>query len=322
MYDYSSRTDVCGACGAWTHHHPRQVVKRLGVEEAGIGIPGVYLDGGNPFTEPDWDALLVRALAGLNPEFDLLTTLAEAHQTVDLVVKARRNAKDLVVSALRGGRYTAKAASDAWLAWRYGWEQLGRDITSIHGLINEPLRPEIISASAGVSSSEERPLESTDTQDCTWVFGPGPNYLHWDLSSSAQVDESYRARVDAKVDSRTLNALADIPLTAWELVPYSFVADWFVNVGAVLGAWKVLRSFTNIVTSVSSKREIVVYSGESVRQSGPGMYNASGYGSSHEKYVARLRSKGWIPSLVPSITVHLTSERILDAAALMAKRIL
>jgi hypothetical protein len=43
-------------------------------------------------------------------------------------------------------------------------------------------------------------------------------------------------RTSCVVDIDLPSIRADLPLTAWELVPYSFVVDWFYDVGSFLEA--------------------------------------------------------------------------------------
>jgi hypothetical protein len=180
---------------------------------------------GRPDTSHDvWegvntDALIIAAMADILPSLDALTTAVEARQTIKMVVNARSEAKRLIREALRGGKHTVKAASDAWLAWRYGWEQLGRDVANCYDLIKEPTMPLVVTGQAGESrsSSETIPAKSGGTAE------------YWNPTYSVAItrDTSIRARVIAKWRVETLNAIADPAITAWETVPYSFVADWF-----------------------------------------------------------------------------------------------
>lgn len=263
----------------------------------------------------DTNSLLLSALASMTPDLDVLTTLAEARQTIDMVLKARADAKRLILQALRGGKHTAKAAADAWMAWRYGWQILGMDIEAIGKVIRQPILPLVIEGRAGASLSGSETINDTRVIYQTISFTPSYTVTH---------DVSIRANVVGKLRFTTVNALVDIPTTVWELVPYSFVADWFVNIGDILGAWKVRSSLEKVYFSLGRKTSLGITGipadisdGSNVKWTG-----TSGFTSSTESYTLRERIPVSAPSFTPAFTVSLTSKRILDAAAMLSKRIL
>lgn len=263
----------------------------------------------------DTDALLIRAISNMLPDLDALTTAIEARQTFQMVTQVRRTAKDLIREALRGGKHTVKAAADAWLAWRYGWEQLGRDIENVHDFLLVPHQALVVDGRAGESITTLGTHEGSLTQWQSASFKPEYQY---------EESASFRASAVGMWRCETLNYLADPAISIWESVPYSFVADWFVNVGDVLGAWKVTRSLSRLYTSLSLKSELRIDG--KITEINPGSSSKyvshSGGATSREWYNTRQRLPGYVPILVPSITVNLTSKRIADAAALLSKRIL
>lgn len=270
------------------------------------------LDGLDPFEGVNTDALVIAAMADILPDLDALTTAVEMRQTVDMVVNVRNDARRLIQTALRGGKHTVKAASDAWLAWRYGWEQLGRDVANCYDLLKDPITHLVVTGQSGLSK--------TSSPSRSGIIRGARAEGHFDLSYQANIDHSVRARVIARWDSRTLNAIADPAITMWETIPYSFVADWFVNVGDVLAAWKVQNNCSTIAASLGWKSTIDVLTTERCVPSAD--FSHSGQWGWSESYRSRGRVPVSIPSLVPSFTVNLTSKRIIDAAALLSKRIL
>jgi hypothetical protein len=266
-----------------------------------------------PWSGVNTDALLIAAMADMLPDLDALTTALEARQTIDMVVHARRDAKALIREALRGGFHTVKAASDAWLAWRYGWQQLVRDIQNVHELLLRPIQSLVVEGRSGESFSDSNTVE----QPFLWSTSEG--FYYWIVNS----DISVRANAVGVLRGETLNLIANPAISFWETIPYSFVADWFVNVGDVLAAWKVRTSMSRLYLSLGSKVTITVRGGVTV--TGPGLdpkSSASFDASSEERYTSLERVPASAPSLVPSIDVNLTSQRITDAAALLSKRIL
>lgn len=268
----------------------------------------------NPFSLLDVEQLKVEALAGITPDLDVLTSLAEAHKTVDMVLNARRSAKNLIFEALKGGKSTARAAGAAWLQWRYGWQQLERDIKNLSALLREPFRPVILTNKAIEHFSQVVTRNSV-------YDGPERRQV---VTTNIQEEVSVNAVAAIQVRAKTLNALIDVPVTLYELIPFSWVADWFVSIGDCLKAWSVLRSAEQAVMSVGYKRVIHV---QVVRESTPGYdtvnyRNGRGSGSSREAYSDKVRIPSSIPSLIPQARVRLTSRRILDAASLCATRLI
>jgi hypothetical protein len=231
-----------------------------------------------------------------------------------MVLNARSDAKRLIRQALRGGLYTVKAASDAWMAWRYGWQQLGRDVANVYDFITKPITSYVVEGRSGTSIDGS----------FTYIDGLTWQSVALDLIHVYDYDISYRANVVGVMKAETLNYLANPAITAWETVPYSFVADWFINVGDVLGAWKAKASFSRFHCSLGRKLSLTVdgYT-QNIRQGSSAAFTGqSGGWSSTERYESRTRVPASMPSLVPSISVDLNSKRILDAAAICAKRIL
>lgn len=286
-----------------------------------MSVNGDYVSNIPDFGPVDYDALLVQAIADCLPSLDAGTTLAEAHKTVDMVLNVRKDAKHLISTALRGGKHTAKAAADAWMAWRYGWQQLGYDIKNVAEAVQTPFRPTIVNGRAGSSYKDSSTTVDNLDWDYSWVRAG--NKAKVSLTTTVYVDVSRRANAYVRCNHRTINAMIDIPITAWELVPYSFVADWFVNIGDILKAWRVLRTYEILATSIGSKENITVQRDWLMSGvEGPDMVSASGAAGLTEIYTGRSRNHGWVPSLVPSVTVDLNSKRIADAAAMLVKRIL
>jgi len=291
---------------------------KFSVTYTNAGIPGYHLWAGNKPVLPsnfwegvDSDALIAAAMADILPDLDALTTAVEAKKTIMMVVNARKDAKRLIREALRGGKHTVKAASDAWLAWRYGWEQLGYDILNVASLIKEPFRGLILTGQSGKSTKTSSSGSGVIYTGSDFVRGENWTIYH---------DFSHRARVLCRWKGQTVNALIDPLVTIWETIPYSWVADWFVNVGDILAAWDVSLRTEQLRASLG-----VQYTGTSTAEywvTPADCTSVSGSGTTTETILYRERIPASIPSLVPSFTVRLTSERILDAAALLAKRIL
>lgn len=261
----------------------------------------------------DTGTLHQKAFADLLPELDALTTMVEAHKTIKMITSARTRAGDLIAQAMRGGKHTVKAASKAWLEWRYGWQQLGRDVQDIHSFLNYPIRDLIVEGRAGASTSG-----GTSSNNPYSGY-----YVKHDYITTLSHDLSMRVNVVATLGYKRLNLVASPSITAWESIPYSFVADWFVTVGDAIRVFVVLPQLTGYKSSVGVH---FVENGSSEvtnAQTGDGAYatNGKAAGGAFSRSELKTRSPlGGVPQL-PRIAIHLTSERLTDLASLLMKRI-
>lgn len=112
-----------------------------------------------------------------------------------------------------------------WLELQYGWKPLLMDV---HGAAktlaktNVPRRDVFHVVKTHASSSE-----SFTTKVAGRVAAEGT------VARTGKAWITYRIRNDGLVAANQLGLL-NPALVAWELVPFSFVADWFVNIGDVL----------------------------------------------------------------------------------------
>ncbi len=145
---------------------------------------------------------------------------------------------------------TTKAASD-YLAYVYGLKPLAQDVFELIDLMKGKIAdPLILSAKASARRTEEKssglPYPSLSYTDLKYVSAQG----------SYKVSCSVWARIDPNTSGlRSLNQLGLLnPLgLAWDLVPYSFVVDWFLPVGPVLYALSAPAGLIFIDGSISMR---------------------------------------------------------------------
>jgi hypothetical protein len=290
------------------------------VESETFGLPpavlhAVKLSPASYGEHVNLDALVVAAMANLSPDLDVLTTLAEGHKTFGMIRKARENAADLITSARRGGFRTPKAAAEAWLEWQFGWKQLHRDVVAIDEFLRNPVRGLLLTASSGQSVSL-----SSSVETAAIGYGNITCMAYTDLTESTSI----RARVVGTFQARTLNALMSVPVTAWELIPYSWVVDYFVNVGECIGAWRVKQSASSLTASLGLKSDWTALTRVVPAGNWSPYWVTTGFteGTGTERAQYKSRVPWYVPSLVPSTTVRLSGARIANLAALLAVKIL
>lgn len=185
-------------------------------------------------TSPDWDRTLVynMALERLNRkvrgDMDLGVSLAELHSTVRMT----RALNDVFNFARGAGRTTGigstRDLANGWLQFTYGWKPL---LSDVFGIADESIR-RVVATLEKVKATAR--LTLTGQRNLTRYF------LGANVPSVAQGTGSQACTIvctlevpSSSFDLARWTSLNPVSL-AWELIPYSFVVDWFVDVGSYL----------------------------------------------------------------------------------------
>lgn len=270
-----------------------------------------------------------RALAGVvSPEVQGLVDLAEWRKTIALVkhpVNSLNGFFDKLKKSgkLKKGQTIGQFLSENWLAYRYGVTPLA---LSLQGALV---------ASSGARRSLRHTSRSSGTTSTHIVNGTKPYTGNmWDttLNLTSEVSGTVRAGVlyehEWTIGQEFGLSISQIPATIWELIPYSFIADWFVNVGDYIEAItpkesvRILAKWTTVKTEA---REHASYLGT---WSGPAGYSEviAPSGEFYREITELSRSPGINASItskhktinfdVPADWLHLT-----DSFALMLSKL-
>jgi hypothetical protein len=149
-------------------------------------------------------------------------------------------------------RDTTGVASDSWLAYQYGIRPL---ISDLSGSVSEyykirAAKPLVVKHS--VSASNDERAGGT-------LHGSFPSSTYVTTATQHARVVSYTTFVDDAsfwdVEANRLG-LTNPVLLAWELIPYSFVIDWFIGVGDFLQASASFNSIGRIGISVTTTTRI------------------------------------------------------------------
>lgn len=241
--------------------------------------------------------------------------LAEISKTVNLL-------KHPIASwfKLYNGVYKTMVSSgaNAYLAFRYGVQPLVRDTRSILIALNRGVRPK------WVTTRSQGEISANVVVPYSWTTG-----IHT-FSYSTQTTERLSVRA-MSIDEATANTTTDLGFEAkslltlwWELLPYSFVADWFVNIGDYLGALVASVRMGNLGSCLVTERRLQTYrysTGHTV--SGGWTLVSPVMGYIRKEYVVKDRIPGLSsPSLVLKSDFRLDDvTRIADSCALVAQQL-
>lgn len=130
---------------------------------------------------------------------------------------------------------SGKTLADGWLEYKYGWKPL---VDSVYGY-QEALKDDW---------AVNRVLNARGTQrfDYSKTVSDGEGGSH-EYFGYGGYTTHYRATVKrpALGELNAIGALNPVSV-AWEIIPYSFVVDWFVPVGDVLEAYSAVAGLENI----------------------------------------------------------------------------
>lgn len=161
-------------------------------------------------------------------QYDLLTELGELHETItfgkDVLYRFGTLLEDCKRLFGPGAKTLLPGAAAAWMAYRYAIMPLVYSAKDIIGLLDDKAK-RYKTARRRVDRELKNPL-----------LPNGESFFHTKITGTQIGRVTVKGCWDSQA-SRLLGQVSVNPLTtAWELIPLSFVVDWFVNFGDVLAA--------------------------------------------------------------------------------------
>lgn len=150
------------------------------------------------------------------------------------------------------GRDASIAAGNLWLEWKYGWQSIMMDVIGISETLQKVRQGDV-----NLVQKVETSVTRRWTEESAFSFSVTPNF-----SGTRETQFSQRARFVGQFRIKNPNLVlpAMVGLTnplsvAWELIPFSFVADWFLPIGKYLDSLDVPFLYER-VSGMSSFREL------------------------------------------------------------------
>lgn len=209
-----------------------------------------------------------------------------------------------------------KELGSKWLEFQYGWKPLAQDIYNTAVELGRDF-PSLMIAEAKSSYTERW------TRSVPWYEQPGTA----DYTATGRVQMKVRMTPSTSMVQLMSNFTSLNPASiAWELTPFSFVVDWFVDVGGYM---------RNLETSLLSKNnfkdgfvtysqlQVVTYTvnGDNIH-AGDGVYRTAHFGgTSRITLMNRVPLASYPLPMVPTFKADLGSGRLLNAAALMSQQL-
>lgn len=240
---------------------------------------------------------------------DLLTLYVEQQKTADMLrhrlfqayyaLRAVKRGKlDKAVRILKNGNAPKSLrAADLRLELVYGWKPFLQDI---YGLVNMPdiIQSQRIKVPYGRPFSYSKTFGSENENGVPW----GTEISSGKVSAVCIMDVELN---DAFIASASRLGLSNPAVTAWEIVPWSFVIDWFIPIGDYLGQFDAFNGITITNRLLISKTRYNV------------QRDSRYFGSSMRTYKSMNRSKTFNLNPPPRIKNPVSFDHCLNALALI-----
>lgn len=286
--------------------------------------PGlVSLDDGFPFSfeVPRPDDNVIRAVVNSavadsrNHAWDVLTDAAELRETIHLFrstaaalnTSAGKAVDKALKLAFRGPIAVSKAFASAWLQYRYGWMPLAYSLQDAVKALSASQQKFAIGR--GTLSESDVFVLTSDASNCEVAAF---------TTETLTYERSYRGWASSQINWQNRYGFDPIK-TAWELVPFSFVMDWFIQVGTWIEAFSPFAAGTLLGSMASIKTNSVYEVRRDIDARYCAVSNTNGTGSLHE-VVYRQSVEDYVrfpyPPSLPSWNPRVNLPRMTDAISL------
>lgn len=183
-----------------------------------------------------------------------LTFTGELRETLHMLRRPgqglRRGLDDYLRNVQKRSRRAKKSSfgrivSETWLEHAFGWQPLISDVKSAGEALNRRLNRFMgnYTRISGKGEVETSSFAGISTRTDLYMR------LHHRSLTKRKVSVRYYGQVRSVCENPVQADMTlfgtnwrEIIPTAWELIPYSFLADYFTNIGDILDAWSVRKS--------------------------------------------------------------------------------
>jgi len=251
----------------------------------------------------------------------ILATLGEANETVQMIYGILKTVVKMHIACRKAdwkyfrGLISPKKYKDYYLGIRYGLRPLVYETIGILNTINKVERKPRLTA-RGKQQAKDVLEDNTTT-----------NYQGLVVRVDRQIQQIVTARAGVlyDVDYTKLNIWgADLYLeSVWELIPYSFIIDWFCNVGKLIASWTPNKGVTPLTSWVTV--QTVTTQSNTIRdcwnsESGLNYANYVSWGGQRTKLTTtKVRTPNPLKPVSLHFDVKLDGFKILDLLAILSK---
>lgn len=213
-------------------------------------------------------------------------------------------------------RLPAKAIGGKWLEYQYGWKPLLSTVYDTAALLVRSKPEDNLITLHSRASDQGRSQFVHDT-------GSGPQTITKTESIRYEIGVTLAPKPNRLQDMGRFTSLNPVSIT-WELVPYSFVVDWFIDVGGFLRSMETALIYRSAFVHGYSTRTVkkVIYA-DPVR-----VYHSGNLRCVVTNVATGIQEKTWLTRTplssyplprFPVLAPQLGSQRLFSAASLLAQ---
>jgi len=278
-------------------------------------------------------------------QLDLGTFAAEFNKTVSMITRFRENTfgranqivrdlertRDLKVRESKALKHAVSTFDQAWLEGRYGWRTLAYDLQDINDSLLKLKETSLTSLNRAYAMDKQSSLYTWSNNSCrirqaagNFIFNDW-TFVNGSITGTCELQRRAGCIVEMVMEGV---AFIDPLVTSWEVIPFSFIADWFLNIGKNIGAFSPFAA-GNLKGVWTSERTLTEYTCEgyipSVNPNNPS-YTHRVEGASHgtfkTSYKSYTRAKITNPAFKLAYDVHFDWQKLVDLAAIFSAKYL
>lgn len=342
-YEIFSKTSNVVASTRFTGNLGVLVAKNWKNVSASSMLTALTTTLGNPSAR-SLSALTTEAIARARTDaFDAGTFAAEFNKTLGMILRFRENVFGRAESIVRDLNRTRKGAKgakalkhavttfdQAWLEGRYGWRTLAYDLNDINQSYYKLTSSDWKVLKRSYAKDEVHSVDTWSSKVCRIIMTNGTIFNDWTYVNGSLTGTKTIQRRAGCIIELFLNDIAflDPLVTVWEVIPFSFILDWFFNVGKNISAYSPFSA--GALKGVwTSERTLIDYVIEgSVASTNPNDPNRTQWvasksnGTFKTQYKSYTRSQVANPSFNLVYDLHLDTSKLVDLAAIAAGRYL
>lgn len=216
-------------------------------------------------------AELLKTLRMLRSPFKAIIDLVRKKELSYRYIKGSRKTRN-VTRRKPTKAETINAAESSWLEARYGWRPLLNEIEAILEALQKEFPPRLVARAK---------RSQTDSETATYISNHGVFSIPYTVvtTRSTTVRSGILYDYSTEFDNTFGTTWRDMPGTMYQLVPFSFVVGWFINIESFLEAlvpkqgirhlamWRTVKQQTVTTRTTGSASINPGYSGWSVTRS-------------------------------------------------------
>lgn len=225
-------------------------------------------------------------------KLNLPVSIAEARKTQNMILDTAKTVYR-AYSQVRRGRFveaartlniTPRKSHTNWLAYKYGWMPLLMEVKGAAELYAQQFFDKPIRFSKSAKASAKADYTYSITGSNGGWYSRNKSFFQGSYTSERTVVVRVRVlAVNQNLSTLQQMGLTNPALVVWELVPYSFVFDWFLSVGQYLQAVSALHGLTleRSMKCVSTNTKGTHLTGEASNYDVSGRISESGFVTYH-----------------------------------------